>query len=182
MTQRTCGDCQLCCRLLPVVDLGKPASTRCQHQCRKGCAIYAHKPISCEAWSCLWLQGDDTGPRPDRAHLCVDPMPDFVVRIDDLTGERTKIGVWQVWCDPQHRDAHRAPAFRAWVYHQANTVGMLVLIRYGSREGFLLVAPALPDGEWIERQSGFAAEPQHTPAEVREALAGHIDIQIVGPS
>jgi len=29
---RTCGGCTLCCKLLPVRELKKPANTRCQHQ------------------------------------------------------------------------------------------------------------------------------------------------------
>jgi hypothetical protein len=174
MTRR-CGDCQLCCKLLPVAEIGKPALTRCTHQCRAGCAIYETKPISCAAWSCLWLQGEDTGPRPDRAHLAVDPMPDYIVAVNNETGEEIKYGVWQVWCDPAHRDAHRAPAFRRWVEEQARDHQMMVLIRYGSRDGFLLCAPQLnTERRWIEKRSGFDAEPQHTVEQVREALAGQI--------
>jgi len=176
MSNRRCGDCQLCCKLLPVAEIDKPALSRCRHQCRAGCAIYATKPISCAAWSCLWLQGEDTGPRPDRAHLAVDPMPDYVVRINEETGERFKHGVFQVWADPAYRDAHRAPAFRAWVERQARETGMMVLIRYGSRDGFLLAAPPVTGGEWVEKPSGMGSEPQHSIEDVRDALAGQIEL------
>ena len=44
-TARKCGDCQLCCKLVPVADnlvgLHKPANTRCPYQRHhKGCTIY----------------------------------------------------------------------------------------------------------------------------------------------
>lgn len=178
MTARHCGDCQLCCRLLPVAEIGKPALSRCRHQCRTGCGIYSTKPVSCAAWSCLWLQGEDTGPRPDRAHLAVDPMPDYVVARHNETGDERKQGVWQVWVDPAYRDAHRAPAFRAWVERTARETGMAVLIRYGSREGFFLAPPALTgDGRWLEKPGGFNAEPQHSVDDVAAALAGQIEFR-----
>ena len=40
-THRRCGDCQLCCKLLPVRELSKGASERCRHQrVGKGCTVY----------------------------------------------------------------------------------------------------------------------------------------------
>ena len=60
---RRCGDCQLCCKLLPVGALGKAAGERCRHQRHhKGCAVYRKRgfPSECGAWSCRWLVEDDT--------------------------------------------------------------------------------------------------------------------------
>ena len=38
---RQCGDCQLCCKLLPVKSLAKLAGDRCSHQKHhKGCDVY----------------------------------------------------------------------------------------------------------------------------------------------
>ena len=99
MTNRKCGDCQLCCVLLPVADgaavtlpngrvhqmagLNKPANTRCPYQKHGvGCKLHGTKdmPYSCSIWVCKWLTGDDTAdlPRPDRSHYVIDPMPDVV--------------------------------------------------------------------------------------------------------
>ena len=37
------------------------ALLRCPHQKHGvGCAIYAHRPKSCELWSCRWLVDDQT--------------------------------------------------------------------------------------------------------------------------
>lgn len=82
---RKCGDCQLCCRLLPMrarqrsvhdaalamiehgmisgaevarmtPEFDKPAGARCPYQRhRKGCSIYARRPFGCKVWSCRWL-------------------------------------------------------------------------------------------------------------------------------
>jgi hypothetical protein len=87
---RKCGDCQLCCKLLPLSgdnakswrtatlmiaegvaklddfggmmpELKKPANQRCIHQRHgKGCAVYDKRPFSCRTWSCRWLVEDDT--------------------------------------------------------------------------------------------------------------------------
>ena len=58
---RNCGDCQLCCKLVPTKEINKPANTRCKHQkVGKGCGIYAQRPFSCMVWNCRWLVNDDT--------------------------------------------------------------------------------------------------------------------------
>src|SRR5262245_54343180 len=61
---RRCGDCTLCCKLLPVRELHKKGGERCQHQkAGKGCGVYNKPamPPSCGLWSCRWLvQPDET--------------------------------------------------------------------------------------------------------------------------
>lgn len=85
MKERQCGDCQLCCELLAVKELGhlpsgeeyafhKPTRTKCAHQCAAGCAIYDDDrlPISCRAFECEWLLGlFRESDRPDRAGVVV---------------------------------------------------------------------------------------------------------------
>src|SRR5262249_38032112 len=109
---RRCGDCTLCCRLLPMkrdqysrqevteaivglvqrgfarpsefvgmmLEFDKPHGERCPHQCSKGCRVYARRPFGCRYWNCRWLVNDDCGDlrRPDRSHVVIDLMPDFV--------------------------------------------------------------------------------------------------------
>lgn len=82
---RACGDCQLCCKLVPVPELGKKASHRCKHQkFGVGCAIYRKRPFSCAMWNCRWLTDPETNElrRPDRSHYVIDAMPDFVTLTD----------------------------------------------------------------------------------------------------
>jgi Fe-S-cluster containining protein len=207
---RHCGDCQLCCRLLPMradsfepeqfrqlyqemIDRGlehetrvtmtpefdKPAGERCKHQRHgKGCAIYRQRPFGCRVWRCMWLQ-NDTGdlPRPDRLHLVVDVVPDFVVLHQD-SGEMINLLVLQVWIDPKHRDAHRDPAFRAWLAERSARTGEAALIRYSDSDAMLLAPPAISeDHEWHEKGTNVGPRPQHTPEEVFEAVGRKLTIE-----
>jgi len=172
---RKCGDCQLCCKLLPVGEIGKPANTRCEHQAHgKGCRVYGTDtmPMSCKLWSCAWLTGHDTGARPDRAHYVVDVLPDYISIQNDETGERIDVPVIQVWVDPKHPDAHRDPALRAFLAERGEH-GVAAIIRYSSQDAFTLFPPAMAsDGEWHEERSRSKPERQHTAREIRAALAG----------
>lgn len=179
---RQCGDCTLCCKLMPmqerkspqvaralnamlehgminaaeiggmVPDFDKPAGQRCQYQKHnKGCAIYAKRPFGCRFWNCRWLVNDDTAElsRPDRSHLVIDIMPDYVTLATE-SGSTTDVEVVQVWCDPGYRDAHREPHFRHWVERRA-AEGKAVIVRFSSADAVTLFAPALSsDREWHE--------------------------------
>jgi hypothetical protein len=72
-TGRTCGSCDLCCKL-PAIDwpeypeLRKPAGVYCKHRVAgKGCGIHPDRPIHCASFQCLWLMGFGAEElRPDR--------------------------------------------------------------------------------------------------------------------
>ena len=49
------GDCTLCCDILPVAWLDKPANTKCIH-CDKGCRIHDAKPEECTGFNCAYVQ------------------------------------------------------------------------------------------------------------------------------
>ena len=178
MTRR-CGECTLCCRLLPVKDLGKGAGERCLHQRGLGCAVYQKlKTISpsCALWTCRWLTEDDTADlaRPDRSHYVIDVMPDFVRWVNKETGRSTSVPTIQIWIDPKFPDAHRDPALRAYIERRA-AEGIVALIRYGSAtdDDFTLIAPQLTDdGQWheVKRPPGTPPDPEHSAAEKVRAL------------
>jgi len=151
---RSCGDCQLCCRLLPVKDLPKPAGQRCKHQKHaKGCGIYARRPMSCRLWSCAWLDDPQTSAlaRPDRAHYVIDPMPDFVT-IDYLDGEKLQVPVLQIWCDPKYPHAHRDPKLRAML----NLNQAPAIVRYDNKRATVIFPPSKSsDGQWHEIDHGI---------------------------
>jgi hypothetical protein len=47
---RQCGDCTMCCKVLPIEELSKPAHQWCQHaKPGSGCAIYQSRPPNAEA-------------------------------------------------------------------------------------------------------------------------------------
>jgi hypothetical protein len=127
-------------------------------------------------WNCRWLVNDDTAElrRPDRAHYVIDIMPDFVRAVHNTDPSQSyTIEVIQVWVDPKYRDAHRDPTFRRYIDRQRKCA----LIRYGSYEGFLLAPPSVTGTGWIERQSGFNEEPQHTLQKIAAELGGEIEIE-----
>lgn len=175
-TTRQCGDCQLCCKLLPVPSVPTAAGERCRHQrFGKGCAIYHGRPAACRAWSCVWLlAGDGTRDlnRPDRVHYVVDPMPDFVKMTDNRTGEVTELPVHQIWMDAAHPDAHRDPALRAWLEASAKATGMAALVRVaGNEDAVGLFPPSMNStGEWQEVQTNFRREDQHSAEDIARVM------------
>jgi len=149
--RRECGECTLCCRLLPVPQLDKPAGARCPHQRHScGCAIYADRPNSCRLWVCRWLINDDTGDlrRPDRSHYVIDIMPDYVTITDNATGEQQHVGVVQIWVDERHPGAHRDPALRAFLERNK----MPGLVRANNNKAAVILSPPCcsDDGQWHE--------------------------------
>lgn len=88
----SCGTCIMCCKLMAVEELSKPAGRWCQH-CDKGCSIYPERPPSCREFECVYLQNAAIFPpllRPDKSK-CV------------LTA--TKEGNLTVIVDPGYPDA-----------------------------------------------------------------------------
>jgi hypothetical protein len=179
---RQCGDCQLCCKLLPVRPLGKKAGQKCEHQrFSKGCAVY-HKPgmpPECGLWNCRWIVGDDTGDlsRPDRSHLVVDIMPDFVTLRHNETGALINIEVVQVWIDPRYPNAHRDPAFRAYVERRGRE-GKTTMIRYNAAEALTLFPPSMSEDRQWHEIAGGNKEPEHTLRDIEQALGGEASMVI----
>lgn len=56
MTDRQCGACTLCCKLLAIEALDKPKDSWCVH-CRigSGCTIYTERPTPCRTFECGYL-------------------------------------------------------------------------------------------------------------------------------
>lgn len=73
--KRSCGSCSMCCKVLGIPELDKPADKWCQH-CdpgNDGCTIYEDRPPVCRTFECIWLQdGKNIAPvfkdsdRPDK--------------------------------------------------------------------------------------------------------------------
>jgi hypothetical protein len=169
---RRCGECTLCCKLMPVDDIAlkKPAGQRCQHQRHTGCSIYAKRPFSCRAWSCRWLAcADETRDmrRPDRCHYVVDIMADYVT-----TSEGQQVPVIQIWGDVRYPDAHKDPALRAFL----EKIEMPGLVRFENKRGLLIVPPCRSDDKrWIEIESKWHPQ-QHNAEEIAQVCGGPIAV------
>ena len=172
--RRQCGDCQLCCKLLPVRSLAKPGGKRCDHQSFSvGCKIYhklAQVSPECAVWNCRWLVNDDCADvrRPDRGGYVIDILPDFVRARDDASGQEQNWEAVQVWVD--HPDAVDDPGLQAYLIRRAHE-GKVAIIRTSPRTGYVLIAPPMAtDGKWHKTDNG-PTERTHTPMEIMEALA-----------
>ena len=77
LSDRKCGTCRLCCKLLAVGkdgvdDFKKPQGKWCKHCFDGGCRIYAYRPPDCEEYECTWLRGVfDDDDRPDKSRVVV---------------------------------------------------------------------------------------------------------------
>jgi hypothetical protein len=98
--KKACGDCTLCCKVMAVEELAKPASSWCPH-CKpgRGCLIYATRPAECRSYSCLWLLDDrlDQHWKPSKSKLVLTTSPDGI----------------EIRCDPGFPDAWRKEPFRS---------------------------------------------------------------------
>ncbi len=135
---RKCGDCTLCCRILPVHDpnLNKDHGVRCKHQRHTGCVIYENRPNTCRQWSCGWLVGlgVDKMSRPDRSGYVVDPIADFAI----LTSPHMNDGkpfdqpMVVVWVDPKTPDKWRSDEALFEFFERWGEQGFGALVRYSS--------------------------------------------------
>jgi hypothetical protein len=157
-TPRRCGDCSLCCKLLPNVAFHKPANKPCAHQRHgKGCTIYAQRPEECQFWSCRWLASPAETPgmrRPDRAHYVIDALPDSIQLVNNETGEPLEFEAMQIWVDPAFPKTQHAPELRAYMLKMAEEHGWPTLLRWSNQTGTAVFPPPLnADGEWHEQTS-----------------------------
>lgn len=160
-TGRSCGSCQLCCKLVPVKECGKAANEKCLHQkVGKGCVVYntPMMPAPCRIWSCAWLVGAHTEKlsRPDRAHFVIDPCFDILCiedSVEPILNGRYRF--LQIWVDPKYRDSWRTPELYEYV-RLYESKGKASMIRYANDEAFLLVRDK--DG-YVLKQSSLLGDP-----------------------
>ena len=53
VTGRDCGACTVCCTVLALEALDKPAGVACSY-CEKGCTIHSTRPSACREFYCAW--------------------------------------------------------------------------------------------------------------------------------
>lgn len=84
---RSCGTCTLCCKLMPVDEIGKPVGQWCKHCAPgRGCTIYENRPGECRSFHCAWLTAADVGPE-------WQPLKSKMVVYVDAGGQRLGIHV-----------------------------------------------------------------------------------------
>ncbi len=139
---RTCGECGLCCKLLAVEALGKPAHTWCDHFAAKtGCAIYERRPDACRAFRCLWLDQTALGAewKPNRSHIVLHLA----------AGENQLIAT----VDPEHPEAWKRKEYHALLRDWAErglADGFQVIVKVGPRIVAIMPDRDIDLGEFAE--------------------------------
>jgi len=70
-----CGECTLCCELLPIPEIGKSENVLCTDcTLKKGCNIYNERPESCVNFDCLYISSNEMELelRPDNCNVIFD--------------------------------------------------------------------------------------------------------------
>ena len=126
-----CGDCRMCCRVMAVDEIQKPADVRCAHQTRAGCGIYSSRPPSCQAYECMWLESQD----PERTDVEAFPpewRPDRIGFVMDGAGVDPvhKVVAWRAPSGGESRLRSREARDFALLLSER---GFRVMIRVGDR-------------------------------------------------
>lgn len=128
---KMCGECNLCCKVYDVEDVGKKAGKMCQHtRGSTGCGIWGLHPQVCQDFKCLWLKHDDLNGvwRPDHAG--------FVLRLEP-NGTTLNIDV-----DPDRPDAWRHEPYYAQLklWSEGMQTGQSLVVIYAP-EGLYVITP-----------------------------------------
>lgn len=156
--ERSCGECEACCVVMGVKEIGKYPGQECMNQTKgKGCAIYAERPESCARFLCVWIQTAAKGgilddrDRPDRCGV-------MLLASGDHSAFSRGTGIPVTICHEVFPGAFR-------MYHGTRLINklkkklVLVLVPYGglgSGEHRTLVGPPLlvrRAHEWLTKQS-----------------------------
>ncbi|WP_235561526.1 YkgJ family cysteine cluster protein [Brevundimonas sp. Root1279] len=119
---KSCGDCGLCCKLMGVAALDKPAGKWCAHFGKaRGCSVYQDRPSDCRVFNCLWLLTDalDETWKPSVAG--------FILH-SEQGGNRLIVE-----CDPARPHDWRREPYQATLRRWAEAPGQEVLVFAGRR-------------------------------------------------
>lgn len=117
---RSCDGCGMCCNLLKIDSLKKPAGQWCTHcSTRRSCDIHGQHPDECRGFHCGWLTVEALG---DEWH----PAKSKIIMTAELGGQRMTAIV-----DPKRPDAWRQPQFydqlKAWAVAAVEHNGQIVV-------------------------------------------------------
>ena len=75
----SCGECTMCCELLPIKALNKPANVMCNF-CINKCTIHGNHPDECKIFECAYFQMSKVhiDLRPDNCKVIFEKISDIV--------------------------------------------------------------------------------------------------------
>jgi len=123
-----CGGCTLCCTLLKIPQLNKPANTPCQHCTGSDCSIWGAHPVACRKFRCLWYANPSfpEALRPDLCGVLFEPGGDRIMLAN---------------CDLKRPDSWREGIGWAFI-DKCLSEGVAVVVQVGATKHFLI-----PEGQ-----------------------------------
>lgn len=96
---RSCGKCSMCCKLLYIIEMNKPANKWCEH-CKPGfggCSIYETRPQICRSFACGWLMSPQVGDEwyPLQSHMILQYAPLNDIMTVTVAVDPNWPGVWR---------------------------------------------------------------------------------------
>lgn len=149
---RECGSCQMCCVVLGIPTIKKPAWKSCPNLCTQGCGIYAERPNECSSYLCFWRQGYGAeNDRPDDLGVVmgIESMP-MLVQIAVGQGV-PRITDEAIVMRAENLDAFKSARVRGHVRSILRSGGVCVFVH--EREGVTVFGPACPQGFYLPRAS-----------------------------
>lgn len=165
--QRSCTGCTLCCKLLKIEELAKPAGTWCEHcHVETGCRTYPDRPQTCRDFLCNYLLNERLGEE-------WKPSKSKMVLTTELAGRRLT-----VYVDPQRPEAwKREPYYsrlKEWAANSAPTRGQIIVC-IGRRMHMILPDRDVDLGQ-VNEDEVIVTGRQQTPMGIRlEAYKLHKD-------
>jgi hypothetical protein len=135
---RSCGHCSLCCKLLGVIELAKPANVWCPH-CKPGkggCGIYSVRPQICRTYACGWLMSETVGEEwyPLHSHMILTLAPINNVLTCTVTVDKQFPRIWR---EPPYYDQLKRMARTGMRVKTAKEI-LLVTVRCDGRVWLLM--------------------------------------------
>lgn len=134
-----CGDCNACCVVLGVTEIGKEEFQECPHIFWRGCGIYDTRPSECRNYKCLWLDSfSDEGIllRPDHLGVILD------------VAEVKKLGVPVLVVREVRPKVFEDPNVQVLVKAAAKSINSLIYLRRGRGQASVII----PD--WLSHLRG----------------------------
>ena len=109
--ERKCGKCSLCCTVLNIEEIQKPAGLKCPACAKKrGCNVYQSRPQQCRDYECFWLQDKNSVLpeflNPDQCGFFVDIANDYsriVLHVDPDRPDAWEKGAGGQWVENMRR-------------------------------------------------------------------------------
>jgi hypothetical protein len=136
--RRACGECSMCCKLLRITELEKPAGRWCQHCApgKGGCTIYDTRPEICRTYACGWLMSPKVTEDwyPLRSHMVLSFSPINGINTMTCSVDEAYPHVWQR--EPYH--GHLRNMAHAGLYVKTAKEIVLVQVRLRGRVWLVL--------------------------------------------